>query len=129
MKTLRERPYGFSLFQLSTPYGRYTIMSFSELENELQGVKCKLSIYANNKVIKHDIDYLHLDTDPYSIDTDVSIFDGESPDGKFNPLAYFDITKSIFYKDEQGYYIVSEVIEIHEDYRDWYKQIIKIELK
>ena len=128
MKTLRERPYGFSLLQIGTPHNTYTIMSFSELENELQGVKCKLSVYANNKIIKHDVDYLYLDTDPYSIDTDVSIFDGEAPDEKFNPLAYFDITKSIFYKNELGYYIVSEVIEVQEDYRDWYKQSIKIEL-
>ena len=129
MKTLRERPPDFSLFQVSSPYDRYTIMSFSELENELQGVKCKLSILANNKVVKHDVDYLYLDTDPYSFDTVVSIFDGETPDEKFNPLAYFDITKSIFYKNDMGYYIVSEVIEIQEDYRDWYKQTIKIELK
>ncbi len=128
MKTLRERPYGFSLLQIGTPYDRYTIMSFSELENELQGVKCKLSIYANKKIVRHNVDYLYLDTDPYSIDTDVSIFDGEAPDEKFNPLAYFDITKSIFYKNEHGYYIVSEVIEVQEDYRDWYKQSIKIEL-
>lgn len=129
MKTLRERPADFSLLQIDTQFDIYTIMSFSELENELQGVKCKLSIYANNKVIKHDIDYLYLDTDPYSTDTDVRIFDGEAPDEKFNPLAYFDITKSIFYKDEQGYHIVSEVIEMQEDYRDWHKQTIKIELK
>ena len=128
MKTLRERPYGFSLLQISTPYDRYTIMSFSELENELQGVTCKLSIYANKKIIKHDVEHLYLDTDPYSIDTDVSIFDGEAPDEKFNPLAYFDITKSIFYKNEHGYHIVSEVIEVQEDYRDWYKQTIKIEI-
>ena len=128
MKTIRERPYGFNLLQIGTSFDTYTIMSFSELENELQGVKCKLSIYANNKLIKHDVDYLYLDTDPYSIDTDVSIFDGEAPDEKFNPLAYFDITKSIFYKDETEYHIVSEVIEIQEDYRDWYKQSIKIEL-
>ena len=129
MKTLRERPYGFNLLQIGTPFDTYTIMSFSELENAVQGVKCKLSIYANKKIVKHDVDYLYLDTDPYSIDTDVSIFDGEATDEKFNPLAYFDITKSIFYKNEQGYHIVSEVIEIQEDYRDWYKQTIKIELK
>lgn len=128
MKTLRERPYGFSLLQIDTQFDTYTIMSFSELENELQGVKCKLSVYANNKIIKHDVDYLYLDTDPYSIDTDVSIFDGEASDEKFNPLAYFDITKSIFYKNELGYYIASEVIEVQEDYRDWYNQTIKIEL-
>lgn len=128
MKTLRERPSDFSLLQIDTQFDTYTIMSFSELENELQGVQCKLSVYANNKIIKHDVDYLYLDTDPYSIDTDVSIFDGEASDEKFNPLAYFDITKSIFYKNELGYYIVSEVIEVQEDYRDWYKQSIKIEL-
>lgn len=129
MKTLRERPYGFNLLQIGTPFDTYTIMSFSELENAVQGIKCKLSIYANKKIIKHNVDYLYLDTDPYSIDTDVSIFDGEAPDEKFNPLAYFDITKSIFYKNEQGCHIVSEVIEMQEDYRDWYKQTIKIELK
>ena len=129
MKTLRERPYGFNLLQIGTPYDTYTIMSFSELENAVQGVKCKLSIYANKKIIRHDVDYLYLDTDPYSIDTDVRIFDGEAPDEKFNPLVYFDITKSIFYKNEQGYHILSEVIEMQEDYRDWYKQTIKIELK
>lgn len=129
MKTLRERPSDFSLLQVDTQFNTYTIMSFSELENELQGVKCKLSIYANNKVIKHDIDYLYLDTDPYSIDTDVRIFDGEAPDEEFNPLAYFDITKSIFYKNEIGYYIVSEVIEIQEDYRDWFVQCLEITIK
>ena len=129
MKTLRERPYGFNLLQIGTPFDTYTIMSFSELENAVQGVKCKLSIYANKKIVKHDVDYLYLDTDPYSIDTDVSIFDVEATDEKFNPLAYFDITKSIFYKNDQGYHILSEVIEIQEDYRDWYKQTIKIELK
>lgn len=129
MKTLRERPYGFNLLQIGTPFDTYTIMSFSELENAVQGVKCKLSIYANKKIVRHDVDYLYLDTDPYSIDTDVSIFDGEATDEKFNPLAYFDITKSIFYKNDQGYHILSEVIEIQEDYRDWYKQTIKIELK
>lgn len=129
MKTLRERPYGFNLLQIGTPYDTYTIMSFSELENAVQGVKCKLSIYANKKIIRHDVDYLYLDTDPYSIDTDVRIFDGEAPDEKFNPLVYFDITKSIFYKNEQGYHILSEIIEMQEDYRDWYKQTIKIELK
>lgn len=128
MKTLRERPSGFNLLRIVTPHDTYTIVSFSELENALQGVKCKLSIYANNKIIEHDVDYLYLDTDPYSIDTDVSIFDGESPDEKFNPLAYFDITKSIFYKNKHGYHIESEVIELQEDYRDWYKQSIKIEL-
>lgn len=128
MKTLRERPYGFNLLQIGTPFDTYTIMSFSELENAVQGVKCKLSIYANKKIVRHDVDYLYLDTDPYSIDTDVSIFDGEAPDEKFNPLAYFDITKSIFYKNDQGYHILSEVIEMQEDYRDWYKQTIKIEL-
>lgn len=129
MKTLRERPADFSLLQIDTQFDIYTIMSFSELENELQGVKCELSIYANNKVIKHDIDYLYLDTDPYSTDTDVRIFDGEAPDEEFNILADFDITKSIFYKNDMGYYIVSEVIEMQEDYRDWYKQTVKIELK
>lgn len=129
MKTLRERPYGFNLLQIGTPFDTYTIMSFSELENAVQGVKCKLSIYANKKIVRHDVDYLYLDTDPYSIDTDVSIFDGEATDEKFNPLAYFDITKSIFYKNDQGYHILSEVIEVQEDYRDWYKQTIKIELK
>lgn len=129
MKTLRERPYGFNLLQIGTPYDTYTIMSFSELENAVQGVRCKLSIYANKKIIRHDVDYLYLDTDPYSIDTDVRIFDGEAPDEKFNPLVYFDITKSIFYKNEQGYHILSEIIEMQEDYRDWYKQTIKIELK
>lgn len=128
MKTLRERPSDFSLLQIATQFDTYTIMSFSELENEVQSVKCKLSICANNKIIEHDVEHLYLDTDPYSIDTDVSIFDGEAPDEKFNPLAYFDITKSIFYKNEHGYYIVSEVIEMQEDYRDWYKQTIKIEL-
>ena len=44
MKTLRERPYGFNLLQIGTPFDTYTIMSFSELENAVQGVKCKLSI-------------------------------------------------------------------------------------
>lgn len=129
MKTLRERPSYFILLQIDTQFDTYTIMSFSELENELQGAQCKLSILANKKIIKHDIDYLYLDTDPYSTDTDVRIFDGEAPDEKFNPLAYFDITKSIFYKNDFGYYIVSEVTEMQEDYRDWYKQTIKIELK
>ena len=102
MKTLRERPYGFNLLQIGTPFDTYTIMSFSELENAVQGIKCKLSIYANKKIIKHNVDYLYLDTDPYSIDTDVSIFDGEAPDEKFNPLAYFDITKSIFTRMNRG---------------------------
>lgn len=129
MKTLRERPADFSLLQIDTQFDRYTIMSFSELENELQGVRCKLSILYNKKIIEYAIDYLYLDIDPYSTDTDVRIFDGEAPDEKFNPLAYFDITKSIFYKNDMGYYIVSEVLEMQEDYRDWYKQTIKIELK
>lgn len=129
MKTLRERPADFSLFRTNTPFGWHTFMSFSELENELQGVKCTLRIYANNRVIKHDIDYLYLDTDPYSIDTDVRIFNGEASDEKFNPLAYFDITKSIFYKNEIGYYIVSEVIEVQEDYRDWFAQCLEITIK
>lgn len=129
MKTLRERPADFSLFRTNTPFGWHNFMSFSELENKLQGVKCTLRIYANNKVIKHDIDYLYLDTDPYSIDTDVRIFDGEAPDEKFNPLAYFDITKSIFYENKIGYYIVSEVIEIQEDYRDWFAQCLEITIK
>lgn len=128
MKTLRERPSDFNLLRINTQFDTYIIMSFSELENELQGVKCKLSIYANNKVVKHDIDYLYLDTDPYATDTYVSIFDGEAPDEEFNILADFDITKSIFYKNEHGYHILSEVIEVHEDYRDWYRQAINIEL-
>lgn len=129
MKTLRGRPLNFNLLRIDTQFDTYTIMSFSELENELQGVQCKLSVLANKKIIEHDIDYLYLDTDPYSTDTDVRIFDGDAPDEKFNPLAYFDITKSIFYKNNTGYYIVSEVTEMQEDYRDWYKQTIKIELQ